>query len=524
MRFDFAADIEGVFEVELEGAREQIAELRVESRDDAPAGRPGCSSGAGAGLALPRRRRARPGRARRPADPGMALRLGGRRRLDRVVRRLAMLWRTRSWRTTTPSGPLPRALVVGPSSTARRRSPRALSASASCGRRSGAALRASSRPGQLRSHVHLRHLLGRARPGQRRSSGTSSGPSTPGARSAARRAGRLPALVGSACRRLSTTRAGSAAGRRPPACSASPGSSSSTGTATTRVARACGARLHGHHVGAIACFGTEAGSRAARRSRSTSTCSRASRRRPSKEGRLGLRRPLSGLTHSSSRCPGRSALLVVMIGNVMFDGASEGARGRRRAGHPGLLRSTAARASQLRWSSTFTVGLAIGLAIVAAIYAVGVAGVRRVDHRPPIDDRPVVRTHARPDRGCLRARALFLAPRLQRPGDRYLASDPLGKGLGPVRDRGRTRSTTALIGATGIWYVQVARAGRWARVRPGPLARSGTGPVRTGAVGDNVAVLDAGRHGRVHDDSASACSPRRTNDGQLERDDSRDEA
>ena len=42
-----------------------------------------------------------------------------------------------------------------------------------------------------------------------------------------------------------------------------------------------------------------------------------------KEGRLGLRKPLSGVAQLEP-LPGTIALLFVMIGTVMFDGASEG--------------------------------------------------------------------------------------------------------------------------------------------------------------------------------------------------------
>ena len=41
-------------------------------------------------------------------------------------------------------------------------------------------------------------------------------------------------------------------------------------------------------------------------------------------GRLGLRRPLAGACRGSTPLPGTVALLIVMLGTVTFDGASEG--------------------------------------------------------------------------------------------------------------------------------------------------------------------------------------------------------
>ena len=68
--FAFPATIEGVFEAELEGRKEQILELTVNPE---PAARAAA--------------RARAGRAQRPADPGLALRLGGVDRPDRLLLR-----------------------------------------------------------------------------------------------------------------------------------------------------------------------------------------------------------------------------------------------------------------------------------------------------------------------------------------------------------------------------------------------------------------------------------------------------
>ena len=100
-----------------------------------------------------------------------------------------------------------------------------------------------------------------------------------------------------------------------------------------------------------------------------------------KGGRLGLRRPLSGMT-TLEPLPGTVALLVVMIGNVMFDGASEGSPWIDVAPDIQAFFVDRGFGFTTAFELTYTIGLAIALAIVAAIYAVGVAGVRAIDHRP----------------------------------------------------------------------------------------------------------------------------------------------
>ncbi len=96
-----------------------------------------------------------------------------------------------------------------------------------------------------------------------------------------------------------------------------------------------------------------------------------------RQGRIGLRRPLSGLTSLDSSTPGTVALLAVMIGGITFDGVSEGPLwiGVK----PSLIHffmsigAPTAGAAQL----SSTVGLAISILAVFALYAFGIAGVRR---------------------------------------------------------------------------------------------------------------------------------------------------
>jgi hypothetical protein len=172
-----------------------------------------------------------------------------------------------------------------------------------------------------------------------------------------------------------------------------------------------------------------------------------------KDGRLGLRRPLSGLAELVP-VPGTVALLIVMIGTVTFDGASEGSLWtdvgtwlQDRFIDLGFGPGTAGELS-------FTVGILAGLTVIALIYAIGIAGARTVRHESEVTlARTFVHTLVPIAAVYVIAHYFsFLVYNGQAIG--YLASDPLGEGwdLFGTADGG---IDYAVIGATGIWYVQV---------------------------------------------------------------------
>jgi hypothetical protein len=204
---------------------------------------------------------------------------------------------------------------------------------------------------------------------------------------------------------------------------------------------------------AMACFGTEAWiSRGETFSVYFNLFSRISPLTV-KSGRLGWRRPLSGLA-SLEALPGTVALLIVMIGNVMFDGASEGEPWTDVAPdiQDAFLDLGVSRATSLEL--TFSFGMLIALAIVAAIYAVGVWGVHAIDHRPTVKvARSFVHTLV-PIAAVYALAHYFSLLAYNGQAIAYLASDPLGKGWDLF---GSADSTIdyGIIGATAIWYVQV---------------------------------------------------------------------
>jgi hypothetical protein len=204
---------------------------------------------------------------------------------------------------------------------------------------------------------------------------------------------------------------------------------------------------------AIACFGTEAWiSRGEAFSVYFNMFSRMSAVTV-RDRRLGLRRPLSGLT-TLEPLPGTVALLIVMIANVMFDGASEGSPWVDIA--PDIQNFFIGLGLGIGTSLELasTVGLLLALGMVTAIYVIGVIGVRAIDGRPTVT---VARSfvHALVPIAAVYVLAHYFSL-LAYNGQSiaFLSSDPLGKGWDLFGTAGGTINY-AIIGATVIWYVQV---------------------------------------------------------------------
>lgn len=204
---------------------------------------------------------------------------------------------------------------------------------------------------------------------------------------------------------------------------------------------------------AMACFGTETW---IARGEAFSVCFNLfSRISPLtvKNRRLGLRRPLSGMA-SLEPLPGTVALLVVMIGNVMFDGASEGSPWIDIAPEVQQFFVNLGLDSATALEAAFTVGLLLALAIVTAIYAIGVAGMRAVDRRPASTVALSFAHTLVPIAAVYVIAHYFSLLAYNGQAIAFLSSDPLGKGW----DLFGTASGSidyGIFGATVIWYVQV---------------------------------------------------------------------
>jgi len=172
-----------------------------------------------------------------------------------------------------------------------------------------------------------------------------------------------------------------------------------------------------------------------------------------KDGRLGLRRPLSGMS-TLEPLPGTVALLVVMIGNVMFDGASEGNPWVEIAPDIQSVFVDLGLSMGTSLELTFSVGLLIALGIVTAIYAIGVTGVRAIDHRPTVTvARSFVHTLV-PIAAVYVLAHYFSLLAYNGQAIAFLSSDPLGNGWDLFGTAGGTIDY-GVVGATVVWYVQV---------------------------------------------------------------------
>jgi hypothetical protein len=172
-----------------------------------------------------------------------------------------------------------------------------------------------------------------------------------------------------------------------------------------------------------------------------------------RDGRLGLRRPLGGLTRLHM-APGTVALLVVMIGTVAFDGASEGEPWTDIAPDIQDFFTSLGFGLGTALELTFTVGMLIGLAMVAAVYLLGTAGVRTLDRRP-LREVAGQYVHTLVPIAAVYVIAHYFSLLVYNgQAGAYLASDPLGEGWDLFGTAAKTIDYGA-IGATGIWYVQV---------------------------------------------------------------------
>jgi hypothetical protein len=171
------------------------------------------------------------------------------------------------------------------------------------------------------------------------------------------------------------------------------------------------------------------------------------------DGRLGLRAPLRGLT-ALEPMPGTVAFVVTVIGAVTFDGASEGST------WGNLSKQVQDSFHSLGFSFATsieladTLGLLIGIGLIAAIYSIGIAGLRSVDRRPfSVDANAYVHTLV-PIAAAYVLAHYFSFLIFNGQAMIYLASDPLGHGSN-LFGTANTSIDYSLVSATGIWYVQV---------------------------------------------------------------------
>jgi hypothetical protein len=170
---------------------------------------------------------------------------------------------------------------------------------------------------------------------------------------------------------------------------------------------------------------------------------------------LCRRPPLSGAPRLKA-LPGAVALLCVLIGTTTFDGASNGAlwvelEPHLRDAFEGLGVSPTG-AGEL----AFSVGLAGAIVAVAALYWVGILGMRTLDPRRGARELATRFVHTLAPIAVAYAVAHYFSLLVfQGQALAYLVSDPLGTGANLLGTADVQVDYTA-ISPNGIWYVQVA--------------------------------------------------------------------
>ena len=173
------------------------------------------------------------------------------------------------------------------------------------------------------------------------------------------------------------------------------------------------------------------------------------------DGVLYLRRPLSGLTDMRVG-PGTVALVCTVIGTTTFDGLSNDVVWRKLEPH--LQDAFTGLGFHLTPAIelAYTVGLALSVALIAAVYELGIRGVRSVDRSYSRTQLSHTFAHTLVPIGFAYVLAHYFSLLIwQGQAIGYLASDPLGNGA-DIFGTSSYHIDYAIISYAAIWYVQVA--------------------------------------------------------------------
>jgi hypothetical protein len=168
-----------------------------------------------------------------------------------------------------------------------------------------------------------------------------------------------------------------------------------------------------------------------------------------------LRRPLSGVTDLAIG-PGTVALICAIIGTTTFDGFSNGGVWRNLEPSLQSLFADVGLNPTPALELAYSVGMLLCLGLIAGVYRLGIAGVRKVSDRYTTNEL----THAFAHTLVPIAFAYVLAHYFslliwQGQAIGSLASDPLGNGANLLGTSG-AQINYKIISFAAIWYVQVA--------------------------------------------------------------------
>ena len=173
------------------------------------------------------------------------------------------------------------------------------------------------------------------------------------------------------------------------------------------------------------------------------------------DGRLWLRRPLSGIAQLPVGA-GTVALICAVIGTTTFDGFSNG--GIWRNNEPTIQGWFSDLGLSLTPSIelTYSLGLVLCILLIAVVYRLGIAGVRSVSSRYPSAELAARFAHTLVPIGFAYVLAHYFSLLLwQGQAMGYLISDPLGEGAN-IFGTAHATIDYNVISYAGIWYVQVA--------------------------------------------------------------------
>ncbi len=173
------------------------------------------------------------------------------------------------------------------------------------------------------------------------------------------------------------------------------------------------------------------------------------------DGVLFLRRPLSGLTDMPV-IPGTVTLVCAIIGTTTFDGFSNDVLWRKLEPHLQSIFSSVGFHQTPAIELAYTVGLLLCVALILAIYAAGISGVRSVSSRYPARELSHTFAHTLVPIGFAYVLAHYFSLLIwQGQAIGYLASDPLGNGAN-LLGTSSYHIDYNIISFAAIWYVQVA--------------------------------------------------------------------
>ncbi|MGI8631919.1 MAG: fenitrothion hydrolase [Solirubrobacterales bacterium] len=173
-----------------------------------------------------------------------------------------------------------------------------------------------------------------------------------------------------------------------------------------------------------------------------------------RDGRLRFRVPLSGMG-DWMQAPGSVALVLVAIGGTAYDGATEGPLAQPiNDTFRALFEAGFADVLALRITGTIFLLLSIGA--IAAIYWIGVRGMRTVDDSKPLATLGRAFAHSLIPIALAYLVAHYFTLFLfqEQAQFTYLLSDPLGEGADIFGTAG-SGIDYSIIGASTVWYVQV---------------------------------------------------------------------